>query len=133
MAKKRKAVKLTEVRRLAGLQCTLEEAGAFFGMTATGFRKLLKNDSRVQEAWDLGFETGKISLRRKQHRLAGTNAQMAIHLGKQYLGQVDAKSLELSGKAGAPIETMDLTKLDAKERKDLRRLLTQSSGDTSTA
>ena len=108
------------------------EAAAFFGMSVGKFRKLLNGDSRVLQAWEAGKEQGKISLRRKQHRLAATNAQMAIHLGKQYLGQADKGSLEISGPAGGPVE-MDLTKLKADERKQLRHLLSQSQGDSSAA
>lgn len=38
---------------------------------------------------------GKISLRRKQFRMAESNAAMAIWLGKQYLGQKDKSELSL--------------------------------------
>ena len=130
---KHQAVKLSEIRRVAGLQCTHAEAAAFFGMSRPKWRKLLKEDDRVQKAWDDGVETGKISLRRKQNRLASTNAQMAIHLGKQYLGQIDSKSVELTGAGGGPLESIDLTKLTPNERKELRHILTKSSTDTSPA
>lgn len=39
--------------------------------------------------------TGKISLRRAQFRLAEKNANMAIWLGKQYLGQRDEVNLSM--------------------------------------
>lgn len=40
---------------------------------------------------------GKISLRRYQWQLAKKNATMAIFLGKQFLGQKDEQTLEVSG------------------------------------
>ena len=129
----RRAVKLSEVRRVASLQCTQREAAAFFSMSASKWSKLLKSDDRVKAAWEEGRERGKVSLRRKQMDLATTNAQMAIHLGKQYLDQTDSKSVELTGRGGGPIESMDLGKLSADERKQLRHLITQSRPDSEAA
>lgn len=115
------------------LQPTQREAAAFLGISIKRFTKLLRDDERVKKAWEEGFEKGKLSLRRKQLRLATTNAQMAIHLGKQYLDQTDSKSVELTGPGGGPLESVDLTKLSADERKQLRHLLTQSRADSSAA
>ena len=115
------------------MQCTQAEAAAFFGVSQVKFKRLLDNDKRVRKAWEEGFEKGKLSLRRKQMRLAGTNAQMSIHLGKQYLGQTDSKSLELTGVGGGPLETLDVTKLDASERKQLRAILTTANADPTPA
>jgi len=114
------------------LQCTHSEAASFLGIPVSRFRRLLQKDERVKKAWEEGIEAGKLSLRRKQLRLATTNAQMAIHLGKQYLGQTDQKQLELTGKNGGPIEGVDLTKLSPDERKQLRSLITKPDG-TSTS
>jgi hypothetical protein len=102
-------------------------------MSASKWSKLLKSDDRVKAAWEEGRERGKVSLRRKQMDLATTNAQMAIHLGKQYLDQTDSKSVELTGRGGGPIESMDLGKLSADERKQLRHLITQSRPDSEAA
>jgi hypothetical protein len=121
-----KSIKISEARKLAALQCTHVEAAAFFGMSTTKWRKCLDSDKRLKAAWEEGKQSGKINLRRKQFRLANTNAQMAIHLGKQVLEQTDSKSIELSGPNGGPME-MDLTKLSSSERKQLRHLLTQSA------
>jgi dynactin complex subunit len=126
-----KQIKLSDVRRVAGLQCTHAEAAAFFSISKAKWTRVLKSDERVRKAWEEGIETGKLSLRRKQMRLADTNAQMAIHLGKQYLEQTDVRGLEVSGRNGAPVEMVDLTKLTASERKELRKLLTKPRADSS--
>lgn len=126
MSKKRAKIKLSELRRIASFQATKAEAAAFFGIGRKTFNKLLE-DKRARKAWEGGRETGKLSLRRRQFSLSGTNAQMAIHLGKHWLGQNEVVNHELTGKDGGPIQTMDLTKLNAKERQKLRDILTRAN------
>ena len=65
MGRPRAEISQIEFEKLCGLQCTQEEICGWFGVT------------------------DKISLRRAQFRLAEKNANMAIWLGKQYLGQSD--------------------------------------------
>ena len=128
-----KSVRLSDVRKLAMLQCTRTEAAACLGISQAKWRVLLNEDERVKKVWEEGFEKGKMSLRRKQLRLATSNAQMAIHLGKQYLSQTDSRSVELTGPGGGPLESVDLTKLSQDERRQLRTLLTRSASDPSSA
>lgn len=122
---RREKVKVSEIRRLAGLMCTTREAAAFLGIRERTFLDMLKYDEAAKAAWEQGGATGKVSLRRKQFRLADSSAPMAIFLGKQYLGQHDITVTEHSGRDGGPIESADydLTKLDQKGRKDLRAIL----------
>lgn len=119
----RTKITLSEIERLAKLQCTYEEAGSFFGISGSAFSRLLQKDDRAQTAWARGSGKGRVSLRRKQTRLAGSNAAMAIWLGKQYLKQDEVIKQEVSGKDGGPIETTDMSALDADERKSLREHL----------
>lgn len=126
-----KKVRVSEIRRLSELQVTEREAAAFFDMRLATFKELLRIDVAARDAWEQGREKGKVALRRKQMRLADTSAPMAIFLGKQYLGQQDVIVTEHSGRDGGPITTMDLGKLNADERKDLRRLLTRARKDGS--
>lgn len=123
MAKRTIHIELTKVRELAALQCSEKEAASFFGISKTKFKKILDTMPDVLEAWEQGKDSGKISLRRKQFRLASLNATMAIHLGKNMLDQKDAVSHEHTGKDGGPIESVDLTKLDQNERNKLRDIL----------
>lgn len=91
MARPKKEIDQKQFENLCGLQCTLEEICGWFGVA-----------DKTLEAWckrtyGAGFYgvfkqkrgAGKISLRRSQWRLAEKNANMAIWLGKQYLGQKD--------------------------------------------
>lgn len=126
MAKKAKIVRLEDLERLAALQCTAVEAAGFFGISHRAFNKLLKEDEDVRNTWESGRQCGKIALRRKQFKLASNSATMAIHLGKVWLGQKEAISVEHTGKDGGPIENVDLTKLSGDERKQLRDIITRA-------
>ena len=56
----------------------------------------------------------KISLRRKQWKLADRSAAMAIFLGKQFLGQKDQTEMELKAQVNNPfdgVSTDDIKKL----------------------
>ncbi len=123
---KRPVIKLTAVKKLAALHCTQEEIAAYFGISLIVLRRVMKNDERVAECIREGQATGKISLRRKQFGLAGYNAAMAIHLGKQLLDQTDKSALTLSGPDGGPVETLDYSKLTLDERAALRKVLTKA-------
>jgi len=126
MAKHRnREVHVDEIERLGRLGCTVAEAADSLEISEKSFKKLLANDVRVSDAWRRGHAHIKVGLRRKQLRLAGNNASMAIFLGKQMLGQRDVVSNEHSGPNGGPIETsdVDMENLSLEERKKLRELL----------
>ena len=76
-------IDLEQVEKLGMLQCTYSECGAWFGV----HESTLKKNPEFITAYKKGSEKGKISLRRKQFKLAEKNTSMAIWLGKQYLGQ----------------------------------------------
>ena len=120
---KRVKIRTSELRKLAMLQCTYAEVASVLHISTTTLKDILEKDDRAKKAWEEGGGHGKISLRRKQLRLAGHSAPMAIFLGKQMLGQTDVIVNELSGRNGEPITTMDLSKLDGDERKKLRTIL----------
>lgn len=124
MAQKRKqSIKISELKRLCELQCSLEEIASAFYISVDALKKLIEKDPVVKAAIEYGNSSGKISLRRKQFRLASESASMAIHLGKQYLGQTDKSSVEVSGPNGGPIESFDYSKLSPDERAALRQSL----------
>lgn len=127
MAKKSIHIQLDELTRLAALHCTEKEAAAFVGCSKKKFQEILETMPDVKEAWERGRQSGKISLRRKQFRLASTNAAMAIFLGKQMLDQQDVSTTEVTGKDGGPIQNVDLTKLSSDERNQLRKIFLKSS------
>lgn len=87
----RKEIDQKQFESLCGLQCTLEEICGWFGVTdktLDGWCKRTYHAS-FSEVFKQKRGAGKISLRRSQWRLAEKNANMAIWLGKQYLGQKD--------------------------------------------
>lgn len=87
----RKYIDQEQFEKLCGLQCTQEEICGWFDVTDktlnTWCRRTYKKT--FSEIYAKKRETGKISLRRAQFRLAEKSAAMAIFLGKNYLGQTD--------------------------------------------
>lgn len=73
------------VRKLASIMCTEKEIASFLGCD----ERTLQRDKEFCRIFKEGKETGKMSLRRKQWKLADKSYAMAIFLGKQYLGQRD--------------------------------------------
>lgn len=73
------------VRKLASIMCTEKEIASFLGCD----ERTLQRDEEFCRIYKEGKETGKMSLRRMQWKLAEKSYAMAIFLGKQYLGQKD--------------------------------------------
>lgn len=73
------------VEKLASIMCTELEIASFLGCDV----RTLQRDEEFCRIYKEGKEKGKMSLRRKQWKLADKSYAMAIFLGKQYLGQRD--------------------------------------------
>ena len=73
------------VEKLASLMCTQEEIASFLGCDV----RTLQRSEEFCRVYKKGQDGGKMSLRRKQFKIAEKNASMAIFLGKNYLGQKD--------------------------------------------
>ena len=73
------------VKKLASIMCTQEEIASFLECDV----RTLQRDEEFCRIYKEGRENGKMSLRRKQWKLADKSYAMAIFLGKQYLGQRD--------------------------------------------
>lgn len=89
MARPLKQIDQKQFESLCGLQCTKEEICGFFDATDKTLENWCKRTYKAgfSEVFRQKRGKGKISLRRNQWRLAEKNANMAIWLGKQYLGQ----------------------------------------------
>lgn len=76
---------------LCGIQCTKDEIADFFDCSEDTIERWCKRTykKRFAEVFRRKRGVGRVSLRRKQFRMAGKSAAMAIWLGKQYLGQSD--------------------------------------------
>lgn len=91
MGRPKKEIDQKTFESLCGLQCTIEEMADFFECDHKTISRWCKDTygKRFSQVFRQKRAKGKISLRRKQMRLAGKNASMAIFLGKNYLGQRD--------------------------------------------
>jgi hypothetical protein len=78
------------VEKFASMQCTYKEIACFFECS----EDRLKKDEEFIHHYKKAFESGKMSLRRIQWKLAERNTAMAIWLGKQYLDQRDRQEIE---------------------------------------
>lgn len=78
------------VEKLASIMATQEEIATFLGCNV----RTLQRDDEFSRVYKKGQESGKMSLRRNQFKLAERNPTMAIWLGKQYLGQKDIQGIE---------------------------------------
>src|SRR5699024_5407239 len=99
MARPRKEIDQKQFENLCGLQCTLDEICGWFDVTDKTLDGWCKRTygASFSEVFKQKRGTGKISLRRAQFRLAEKNANMAIWLGKQYLGQKDEVHMQTVG------------------------------------
>lgn len=102
------------VSGLASIFCTTKEAAAALSVSEPTFIKFKSDYPEVQEAWDIGQGQAKVSLRRKQFKLADKNAAMAIFMGKNYLDQTDRQ--EHTGPNGGPIEYSRLSPEERRRR-----------------
>lgn len=88
----KKNIDKEQFESLCGLQCTLDEICGWFGVCSDTLESWCKRTYKMNfsEIFKQKRGVGKISLRRRQWKLAEKNANMAIWLGKQYLWQSDA-------------------------------------------
>lgn len=92
---------LKQLIELARIQCTHAEAGAVLAVSRDTFELFLAANKSAMDAWEMGKEGGRKSLRRMQWKAAEKgNTAMMIWLGKQYLGQRDVQ--EYQGAGGGP-------------------------------
>lgn len=95
----KKEIDQDRFEKLCGLQCTKEDICDFFGVTDKTIDAWCKRT--YKESFSVVFKQkrgkGKCSLRRYQFALAQKNANMAIWLGKQYLGQSDTPEQKEDG------------------------------------
>lgn len=105
---------------LCGFQCSKSEIAYFFRMSIEDLENVVYEE--YGERFDIIYrkyaQQGKINLRRYQFRLAETNAQMAIWLGRQYLGQRDDYNISEGELSPLKIEYVQQDKDTADKRLD---------------
>lgn len=121
-------VDLTLVRRLARIHCSPQEIAEILNISSTN---LLKNEE-FRSVYNRNVAKGKMSIRRKQYLLALDGSErMLIWLGKQWLGQKDSYTQELSGPNGGPIQQdiirPDFSKLPLERLELLREICMEAA------
>ena len=99
---------------LCEIQCTEKEIATVFHVSPDTIERACQREKGMTfaEYFAQKREDGRVSLRRKQWKLADRNAAMAIFLGKNYLGQAE-KSIILNN-TELDLPELDLTELDLK-------------------
>lgn len=84
---------------LCEIQCTREEIMHVLRVTDKPLNKWCRETygKTFKEVFPMFQDYGKVSLRRAQYKMAMEKPNMAIWLGKQWLGQTDQQRIELSG------------------------------------
>jgi hypothetical protein len=94
MAKKtgrpKKIIDYDAVEKLSSIMATQEEIATYLDCSV----RTLQRDVEFCHVYKRGLENGKMSLRRKQFKMADNNATMGIWLGKQYLNQRDQQYIQ---------------------------------------
>ena len=93
------------------MQCTMTEIALLLKCSTETVKRWCKDEYGQPYAavYERFAAVGKISLRRAQFKLAETNVQMAIWLGKQYLGQRDPEK-KLAADVGEEVNAGNVTK-----------------------
>ena len=91
MGRPRKEIKKEQFETLCGYQCTEEEICGVLDVSEKTLIKWCKETygKTFSKVFAEKRMAGRVSLRRKQWKIADSNATMAIFLGKQFLGQSD--------------------------------------------
>jgi hypothetical protein len=128
-------IDLTELEKLAVMQCTDEEIAAFFGISTKTITRRRKN-AKFNDILEHARAKGRVSVRRNLFRLANNgNIAAAIFLAKNLLGYRDVVANEHTGVAGGPIQIAarpNLSHLTDEELRQLRAIAdkTLSAGRT---
>lgn len=114
LGRKKIQIDYRQVEALGAIMCSKKEIAAVLGCCVD----TLDNDPHFSEHYEIGKEKGKMSLRRMQFELAKKNANMAIWLGKQILGQSD--QLEITAKDMPNIQILsNVPKIEEKKEGDI--------------
>lgn len=118
------------LKQLGAMQSTQAEAAAVLGVCEKTIQTFFNDHPQARDAFKIGRELGKMSLRRKQNKLAEKNAAMAIFLGKNYLDQADKiENTNTNHNIPTPgiLDGLDLSKMSPEARKELRAAIVESA------
>jgi hypothetical protein len=125
VARPKVKIDLSELEKLATLQCTEEEIAAYLGISARTLQRRLKV-ANFGDIVERARAKGRVSVRRNLFRLANSgNIAAAIFLSKNLLGYRDVVNTQHTGMAGGPIQIAarpDLSQLTDEELNQLRAI-----------
>jgi hypothetical protein len=125
VARPKVKIDLSELEKLATLQCTEEEIAAYLGISARTLQRRLKV-AKFGDIVERARAKGRVSVRRNLFRLANSgNIAAAIFLSKNLLGYRDVVNTQHTGMAGGPIQIAarpDLSQLTDEELNQLRAI-----------
>lgn len=93
---------IDQIRGMASIFCTKDEVAQVLQVSRITIDRFFAANPEAKAAYEQGYGTGRMSLRRKQSKLADKHPVMAIFLGKNVLGQSDRH--EHTGRDGGAIE-----------------------------
>ncbi|MCC8945985.1 hypothetical protein H8A97_12970 [Bradyrhizobium sp. Arg62] len=107
-------VSLAHFRKLCMFQFTTEELAAALKVSSATIKQLRKDDPRYEEAWVAGQQAGIAHVKRRGFELMKLNNSAGVQAWREhtrfYLGWTEKSLIELTGKNGGPIQTIDLSK-----------------------
>ena len=120
----------TAFEKLCGLLCTLDDISGYFNCSPDTIERWCKAtyNANFADTFKRYSSIGKVSLRRKQFKLADKSAAMAIFLGKQYLGQQD----HIEVVDNTPIERLDAILKGVRETAELTAKIGADNGRDSS-
>lgn len=114
----KKVIKQKQFEAMCQIQATQDEILLVLGVSDKTLNAWCKRTygKTFSDIFAEKRSAGKISLRRKQWKLADRSAAMAIFLGKQFLGQTDKSEMEVN-------TTVQNNPLDGVTTEELKKLI----------
>ena len=103
---------LKKITALATMQSVRREAAGALGVSLRTFDAFLAAEPEAKEAWQLGRQRGRASLRRRYYEMALVDPAMMRHAAKHYLGMDDKQTIETTGNT----PTVQINVIEAKAR-----------------
>ena len=127
MARPPADIDLKHFETMCSYQFTVEEMAAALKISKRTLLRKLKQPE-FKALWDDGAANGRQLVKRRGFELMGLDTsagvQAWIHQTKMILGWNDKAALELTGKNGGPVQTIDLSKLTNDQIDQLERIAT---------
>jgi hypothetical protein len=106
---------LKKIAALAAMQATRREAAGALAVSLRTFEAFLATESQAKDAWQLGRQQGRASLRRRYYEMALVDPAMMRHAAKHYLGMDDKQSVAVQSETTVKVLTVDEARARAAE------------------